>query len=99
MLFDRFVNIEPSAVEEVAQDPNGVSEASLSNSSIDGKLLSTDVGGSILAVGEESTKLRITNVSESKYGLTRPGLFYFHLHSYLHHHSNVAYIDALFKKI
>jgi hypothetical protein len=66
MLFDRFVNIEPSAVEEVAQDPNGVSEASLNNSSLDGKLLSTDIGGSILTVGEESTELRITNVSESK---------------------------------
>jgi hypothetical protein len=78
-LFDRFVNIEPSAVEEVAQDPNGVSEASLSNSSIDGKLLSTDIGGSMLSVGEESTKLRITNVSESKYGLTLSHPFYFWL--------------------
>jgi hypothetical protein len=92
MLFDRFVNIEPSAVEEVVQDPNGVSEANLSNSSVDGKLLSTDVGGSILAVGEESSKLRITNVSESKYGLTLPSLLYFHLHSYPHHQANVANI-------
>jgi hypothetical protein len=90
MLFDRFVNIEPSAVEEVAQDPNGVSEASLSNSSIDGKLLSTDVGGSILTVGEESTKLRIRNVSKSKYGLTLPHPFYFLLHSYLSPQMNVA---------
>jgi hypothetical protein len=59
-----------------------VSEASLSNSSIDGKLLSTDVGGSILAVGEETSKLRTTNVSEGKYGLTLPHPFYFRLHSY-----------------
>lgn len=92
MLFDRFVNIEPSAVEEVVQDPNGVSEASLSNSSIDGKLLSTDVGGSILTVGEESTELRITNVSKSKYGLTLPCPFYIHLHSYPRHQMNIANI-------
>jgi hypothetical protein len=76
-LFDRFVNIEPSAVEEVVQEPNDVSEASLSNSSIDGKLLSTDVDGSILTVGEEATKLRIMNISKSKHRFTLPRLFYF----------------------
>jgi hypothetical protein len=67
--FDRFVNIEPSAVEEVAQDPNDVLGASLSNSSIDEKILSTEVGSNVHTLEEESTKLRITNISEGEYGL------------------------------
>jgi len=72
VLFDRFVNLEPSAFEEVSQEQDGMSEASLRNSSMDGKILSTEVGSSIHTVEEESTKLRITNVSESKCRLT-PG--------------------------
>jgi hypothetical protein len=66
-LFDRFVNIEPSAVEGIVQDPNGMSEASLNNSSIDGKLLSTEVDDRIHNVLDESTELTITNISKSKY--------------------------------
>ncbi|PSN57006.1 hypothetical protein C0J52_04256 [Blattella germanica] len=62
---DGFVNIEPSAVEEVAQEPNPMSEASLSNNNtLDGKILSTEVGNGIRPVEEESTKLRITNITE-----------------------------------
>jgi hypothetical protein len=68
-LFDRFVNIEPSAVEEVVEDPDVVSEASLSNSSIDRKILSTEIGSNIHTVEEESAKLRITNISEGEYEL------------------------------
>lgn len=67
--FDRFVNIEPSAVEEVVQDPNDVSGVGLSNSSLDEKILSTEVGSNIHTMEEESTKLRITNISEGEYGL------------------------------
>jgi hypothetical protein len=63
----RFVNIEPSAVEGIVQDPNGVSESSFSNSSIDGKLLSTEVGSGISKVLEESARLAVTNISKSKY--------------------------------
>jgi hypothetical protein len=65
-IFDRFVNIEPSAVEGIVHDPNGLSDASLNNSSIDGKLLSTEVGDTIHNVLDESTEL-ITNISTSKY--------------------------------
>jgi hypothetical protein len=46
-----------------------VSGASLSNSSIDEKILSTEVGSNIHTMEEESTKLRITNISEGEYGL------------------------------
>ena len=64
----RFVNIEPSAVEEVAQEPNPMSEASLSNNNtLDGKILSTEVGNGIRPVEEESTQLRRTNITESMY--------------------------------
>lgn len=51
------------------EDPNVVSEASLSNSSIDRKILSTEVDSNIHTVEEESTKLRITNISEGEYEL------------------------------
>jgi hypothetical protein len=67
ILFDRFVNIEPSAVDGIVQDPNGVSGAGLNNSSIDGKLLSTEVGDRVHNVLEESTELTVTNISKSKY--------------------------------
>ena len=61
------MNIEPSAVEEVSQEHNGVSEVSLNNSSLDGKIVSTEVGSGILPIEEESAKLRISNVTESKF--------------------------------
>jgi len=69
VLFYRFVNIEPSAVEEgIVQDPNGMSESSLNNSSMDGKLLSTEVGSRTGNVLDESSELTVTNISNSKYG-------------------------------
>jgi hypothetical protein len=68
VLFYRFVNIEPSAVEGIVQDPNGMSESSLNNSSMDGNLLSTEVGSRTSNVLDESSELTVTNISNSKYG-------------------------------
>ncbi|KAJ9580719.1 hypothetical protein L9F63_024102, partial [Diploptera punctata] len=62
---DGFVNIEPSSVDEVTQEHNGVSEASVHNSSLDDKIVSTEVSSGILPVEEESTKVRISNVTEN----------------------------------
>ena len=77
MLFYRFVNIEPSAVEGIVQDPNGMSESSLNNSSMDGKLLSTEVGSRTSNVLDGSSELTVTNISSSKYGKSLSYSFYF----------------------
>ena len=60
------------------QDPNGMSESSLNNSSIDGKLLSTEVGSRVSNVLDESAELTVTNISKSKYGysLSYPPFFF-----------------------
>jgi hypothetical protein len=68
VLFYRFVNIEPSAVEGIVHDPNGMSESSLNNSSVDGNLLSTEVGSRTSNVPDKSSELTVTNISNSKYG-------------------------------
>jgi len=81
VLFYRFVNIEPSAVEGIVQDPNGMSESGLNNSSMDGKLLSTEVGSRTSNVLDESSELTATNISNCKYGLSLSYPFYFQPHS------------------
>lgn len=54
-----------------------MSESSLDNSSVDGKLLSTEVGSGIGNVLDESAELTVTNISKSKYGQSLAYPFYF----------------------